>query len=119
VHRWHTVEHLRLGVPVAGDAHRAGGAAVEAALEGDDLTPPGGDFAEFDGRLDAGGAGGSAEVHAHPVAHLLGKHLQLQPGEAVLRPYGQVEPCKGRQLILDGGDDLGMTVAEGEHPRRR
>ena len=99
----------------AGERERAHGASVEGSVEGDDVLALGVVASEFECGLDGFGAG-VAVVDAVRAGH--GRDLREAGGEfgelrVVEVGAGHVEQLGC--LFLDGGDDLGMTVAGRGH----
>ena len=110
--RRETAALLNLG---AGERERAHGASVKGSVEGDDVLALGVVAGELECGLDGFGAG-VAVVDAMRAGH--GRDLREAGGE--FGELGVIEIGAGHVkqlacLLLNGGDDLGMTVAGRGH----
>ncbi len=112
---WGNPEFLLIGRHLAGEAHGQGGAAVEAAGEGDDAGPAGGGAGDLDRILDGLGAGreqdgagvaGKGRERVEPFAQrhigLIGQDLESGVGI-------------GLELVLHRGQHARVAMAGVEH----
>jgi ParB family chromosome partitioning protein len=113
--RHHGAEARLVGLHLAGQRHAHEGAAVESAGEGDDGRAAGRGARDLDRVLDRLGAGGDEdgflpEVARHGLVEALGQPHVIFIGHDLMAGVGEVV-----ELVLDGGDHLGVAVAGVDH----
>ena len=112
------VRHRLLLREEPAERHRAVGAAVEAAVERDDVAAARRRLAELERRVDGVLAGGAAELDAGAALHLRRQEVELYRDELVLDRRRKVEPVAEQlELPADCVDDLGMVVPERQDAR--